>query len=175
MITSPSCWPNLVSPVAERAFRSGIELDDAAFVVDRHDAVERRNPGWLPCCASLSRSSSSARLRSSMSISRLYPADDMAVRISKRTSTRLKPAVDAIEASSAYFELEGFTRDDRPREDLDDAGEIFGMCGAAGSPLLELLLIVLPKYIENMTVHEFDLAAGRKGRDRPGNLSTNQA
>jgi hypothetical protein len=39
----------------------------------------------------------------------VVPADDMAVRIPKRKSAGLKPAVDAIETSSTYFELEGFT------------------------------------------------------------------
>ena len=33
---------DLVPTVAERALRSGIEFGDAAFVIDRHDAVERR-------------------------------------------------------------------------------------------------------------------------------------
>ena len=39
----------------------------------------------------------------------VVPADDVAVRIPERKSARLKPAVDAIETSSTYFELEGFT------------------------------------------------------------------
>ena len=43
----------------------------------------------------------------------VVPADDVPVRIPKRKSARLKPAVDAIETSSAYFELEGLTGRDR--------------------------------------------------------------
>ena len=39
----------------------------------------------------------------------VVPADDVPVRIPKRKSAGLKPAVDAIETSSTYFELEGVT------------------------------------------------------------------
>src|SRR5204863_5368385 len=79
-----------------------------------------------------------------------------------------------IEPSSAHFELEGFTRRDRMGEQLDDTWKIVRMCGAAGPPALELVER-LAKVLENLAVDEFDLTAGRKGRDEPWNAVHDQA
>ena len=89
---------------AKRALRRGIEFGDATFVVDRHDAVERRvQDGCLACLAA------SQFLLGPLAFvnidQEVVPADDMSVRIPERKSTGLKPAIGAIEAPSAYFDV----------------------------------------------------------------------
>ena len=86
----------------------------------------------------------------------VVPADDVPVRIAKRKSARLKPAVDAIERRARYFELEGVTGRDRMREDLDDARKILRMNRAVGPPVLQLLQR-LAEVLEDLAVDEFDL------------------
>src|SRR5918995_7505723 len=69
----------------------------------------------------------------------VVPADDVPVRIPKRRSARLNPAVDTIKASSPYFHLEGLAGCDRMREMLDSTRGILRMCLVAGPPTAELV------------------------------------
>ena len=99
---------DLVAAVAKGALRSGIEFGDATFVVDRHDAFERRVQDG--CLARLAESQFLLGTFTLVNVDQqVVPADDLAVRIAKRESAGLKPAVDAIETTSAYFEREGVT------------------------------------------------------------------
>jgi len=59
-------------------------------------------------------------------------------------------------------------------EELDDTWKIVRMCRAAGPPALELVQR-LAEVLQNLAVNEFDLTAGRKGRDQPWNAVHDQA
>ena len=77
-------------------------------MIDRHDAVERRVQD-----RGLARLAASQFLLGVFALvnvdQQVVPADDLTVRVAKRESAGLKPAVDAIETPGAYFELEGVT------------------------------------------------------------------
>ncbi len=99
---------DLVPTVAERTFCSGIEFGDATFVIDRHDALERRVQDG--CLARLAESQFLLGTFALVNVDQqVVPADDVTVRVAKRESAGLKPAVDAIETSRTYFDLEGVT------------------------------------------------------------------
>src|SRR5262245_6107315 len=57
----------------------------------------------------------------------VVPPQDATIRIPKRTCPGLKPAIDAIKASSPKFDLERLTRRHRLGKDFDDAWKIFRM------------------------------------------------
>ena len=97
----------------------------------------------------------------------------MTVRISKRTSSCLKPAVGVVVTSGAYFELEGVTGRNRLAEAFQDAWKILGMRHPTGGPALQLLERSA-EVIEAWTVDEFELTGGREGCDQPWNAVHNQ-
>ena len=99
------------------------------------------------------------------------PADNVPVRIPKRKSARLKPAVDAIEASRTDFELEGFTGRDRMGEALDDAWKILGMSQPPDPQRLSSSN-VLPKYSRTCRLTNSTSPPGVKAAMSPGMLST---
>ena len=103
------------------------------------------------------------------------PADNAPVRIPKRKSARLKPAIDAIETSSADFEVEGDAPDAIDWEqDLDGAWKILRMSYLVGLPVLDLLER-LAEVLEDLVVGDFEFTAGREDRDRGGNAVDDQA
>src|SRR6185436_5225861 len=90
---------DLIPTVAEGALRSGIEFGDAAFVVDRHDAFERRVQDG--CLARLAAPQFLLGTLALVDIDQqVVPADNVPVRVSKRKHPRLKPAIGAIETPS---------------------------------------------------------------------------
>src|SRR6185295_11903345 len=93
-----------------------VNLEDAIQLLRPHDLVGRHPPGKAADPAEQlalreERLTASQRLLRPFALvnvnEQVVPADDVPVRIPKRESAGLKPAVDAIETPSAHFELEG--------------------------------------------------------------------
>src|SRR5688572_12787573 len=88
---------DLVPTVAERALRSGIEFGDATFVVDRHDAFERRvQDGCLARLAALQ------FLLGALSVIDVddypVPMSDLAISVVERLSSGLNPSILSVRA-----------------------------------------------------------------------------
>ena len=103
----------------------------------------------------------------------VVPTDDTPIGILERKATRLKPAIGAIETSTADFELKGLAGRHRSGEDLDGKWKILGMNSVAGRPALKLILR-RTEILEYLPVDEFLLTARHMDRDHARNTVDDQ-
>src|ERR1700722_16127066 len=157
---------DIVAAVAESALSGRIELGDAAFVIDAHNAVECRVQDRCPARFSLS-AVFDVGLQDA-------PADDAPLGISQREAVDMEPAVDAIGAAVAAFDFIAIAGFDRLPPHRDDVREIIRMNGVGGRPAFQVIES-LAEIFQGQLIDEFNFAGCRRDGDGSRNAVNDQS